>query len=102
MNIWDDIEKIKEVDMIMERTRPSKMRKRRRKNGWYRATGKVVSVRLSDGVYAALEKEAQKRGLTRGTYGKMILERELGRGNFLHRFWGFVTSLLPKGGHAQR
>ena len=52
---------------------------RKRKHRWEGVAGKVLAIRLSDTVNGILEARAAGRGLPKGIYARLILERELSR-----------------------
>ena len=53
--------------------------KKAKRHRWGSAKGVVVSMRLPENVNATLEARARNRGLTKGEYVRLILERELAR-----------------------
>jgi hypothetical protein len=55
-------------------------RKRRRKNRWASAKGKVVAVRFTDADYEILERTAKAKGLSPGGYLKWLATRSNGKG----------------------
>ena len=48
-------------------------------NRWHLAEGRVVGVRLPDGIYAMLKARADKRGMTLSGYARLVIEREVAR-----------------------
>ncbi len=50
-------------------------RKRRRKNRWHTAKGKVVGVRFTDAEYQMVDKTARAEGLSPGAYLKQMATR---------------------------